>query len=148
MPYKDRYELANKDLEKQLKSHPKLIFKNFRNNILDNIVVGNMRIAIAEDYSKVPYFNYVKYYMYLISKAQNILFSFLGLFLTLLFLIRYRLLSLPLLMSCAIIFYIIMTSGISFWQGDRFHIVFYPLVLIVLSYILSEYKWFKKSKLL
>lgn len=148
LSYKERYELANMDLVKQLKSHPKLIFSNFVNNILGNIVVGNMRIAIAEDYSKVPYFNHIRYYLYLISKAQNILFSFLGLFLTLLFLIRYRLLSLPLLMSIAIICYIIITSGISFWQGDRFHLVFYPLLLIVLSYFLANYKWFNKSKLL
>lgn len=148
LPFKDRYELAKNDLKSQLLSNPKLILDNFVSNIFDNIIVGNIRISGADDYCDIPYFNYIRYYLYLISKAQNILFSILGIFLTLFLFIRFRLLSLSGFMSCIIICYILLTSGISFWEGDRFNIVFYPLLLIVLSYILTEYRWFNKNKLL
>lgn len=46
-------------------------------------------------------------------------------------------LHLVLLFCISIIAYSIITSGVSAYQGDRFHIVFYPLSLLVLTIILN-----------
>lgn len=146
LSFENRFTLASDDFRTQLKTHPEIIIKNLVSNICDNVNVGNIRISSATDFNDTQNFNYVRYYLYLISKAQNIVFSIFGLLVTLLALIRIKFLSLALFLSCSIICYIIITSGISFWEGDRFNIVFYPLVLISCSYLLKEIKWFKPAK--
>jgi hypothetical protein len=145
LPFKEQHGLAKKDMRFQLKSHPKLVLGNYIHNVYDNIVIGNTFIAKAKDLVGVPYYNYVRYYLYLIAKAQNILFSILGLFLSFFIVFRYKMMNLSLFMSSAIICYTILTSGISLGQGDRFHLVFYPLVLIVFSYFLTGYRWFNED---
>lgn len=51
-----------------------------------------------------------------------------------------------LLFLLGFIFYIFFTSGISTYQGDRFHVVFYPFSLVLLTFIYLKSKRFFRVK--
>jgi len=84
-----------------------------------------------------------------ISKWQNVLFSVLAFILTsiifivtLVRLFRRRLtldIYAGLLIAVQVVVFISL-GGLSFWQGDRFSIVFYPLILVMFAFILRLFQ--------
>ena len=71
------------------------------------------------------------------TKIQNCIFTCLGILMSIYFLIKKRSKLLIKIISFVIL-YVVAISAISSDQGDRFHIVIYPLILILTASFLSN----------
>ncbi len=126
LDWRTKSDIASADMSEQLKHNVGNVFKNYLANILENSTTGNGVIkAISKTQQGRLY--YVVFGLYLVSVAQEIFYIVLVLLMGVWVLVRWKsadLVDAFLLLCCA---YLIITSGISFWQGDRFFIVFFPL---------------------
>lgn len=129
------------DFKDQFTSNLNNVLIEYVKNIYGNTNIGSGTIPIYVNNSKSGL--KINIILWEISRYQNILFVFLSLF-SFVFILYYRKkVDVFILISSGTVLYIILISGISFWQGDRFHIVFYPLVIINILYLLS---WNSKTK--
>jgi hypothetical protein len=131
LPYPETKTVAGKDFAEQLKSNKVNLLKAYFLNILDNTKTPDDCITICRNIDGSGYFEPVKKAMIIISKYQNRLFTCIGCILAFYFFFRsfkkpdiYTLISFYILYTIAI-------SGISSQQGDRFHMVFFPFVIIL-----------------
>ncbi|MCA6421729.1 MAG: hypothetical protein IM568_02790 [Flavobacterium sp.] len=135
-------EIAGKDLIDQLKNNTLNLFKAYLFCIYSNTHKGNFIVSECKNEKNTSYFAAFHFLFKAVSKIQNILFTILGIFLSFKCIIKpkeeasfYTLLS-------SHILYLFLVSGISCFQCDRFHIVFFPLVILLLS---KEFITTKKS---
>ena len=75
-----------------------------------------------------------------ITEWQNKLTTLLGLLLAMNFIITFKKHNKIVFVFALYFSYIFFISGISSTQGDRFHIVFYPIVLLLLFHFFEKYK--------
>ena len=108
-------------------------YKMMKVNISSNLLSG----SVKESENKWLYFWTV---------FNNLFLSIIPFILYVIFLLNPMLrkklkreIHLTILFVLAIIAYTILTSGISAYQGDRFHIVFYPISLLLLSILISKF---------
>ncbi|SDB22436.1 hypothetical protein SAMN03097699_0173 [Flavobacteriaceae bacterium MAR_2010_188] len=139
---REKHELASQDLAKQLKLNKGLVIKHLFLNIIENGHRGNPHIAAVGYHSKSIFLRYIRHYLYLFSRLQNVTLSLTAVFLCLALVLTSLRRSLMMWMLCSIIFYVMFTSGISFWQGDRFHIVLYPLIIFGSARLAHQMGWF------
>ncbi len=130
-------KVASEDLRLQLKTNKLNLIKAYGINLVTNATKGSASVFGCENILKTSYFNYCLYLFKVISKLQNIIFTLLGLLLASYFLIQRRGEIYDKMISF-VIFYIIFVSAISSDQGDRFHIVVYPLILILFAKFISK----------
>jgi hypothetical protein len=126
-------EIAKKDLVDQLKNNTLNLFKAYLFCIYSNTHKGNFIVSECKNEKNTSYFAVFHFLFKAVSKIQNILFTISGIFLSFKCIIKpkeeapfYTLLS-------SLFLYIFFVSGISCFQCDRFHIVFFPLVILLLS---------------
>ncbi len=126
---------ANEDLKYQLKTNYKALIFTYVRNIISNSSAFSFFALHLDNVRHRPYFNFIKKASVIMTKIQNFFYSF-SLILTPFFLYYFRkkivnkrlfYLQLSLLFLA---FYIILISGISFAQGDRFNIVLVPIALL------------------
>lgn len=133
-------ETAQKDLMNQLQHNSANLLRAYGDNLYGNVVSGNIPLADCKNVAKTNYFPFWKSAFFGITQWQNRIFTLLGFGLALFFLFRgYR--KQPYFALIGVyIGYIIGTAGISCDQGDRFHLVVFPFVLILLARWLYDRK--------
>lgn len=135
--YEEANSIAQKDFINQLTNNTFNVFKAYIDDLHHNTTDGSSRLLTSENISKTSYFEFLKKVFFYISKFQNITLTFIGFFLSLYFISKgYRRAKFSFLVA-GFILYTIFISGVSCAQGDRFHIVTYPFVLILIAKIWS-----------
>ena len=140
--------LSKNDLKAQVSNNLDHIFIEYLHNLYENSSSGSTAVIAANKFkSKEQNLIKISYRLYELSKYQNIFFVLLSAVAFVLMLFYRKSINIAMLISFGCVSYIFLTSGISFWQGDRFHIVFYPLVILTILYLgsLNVYaqKWLK-----
>lgn len=138
--YNEQRKLVHEDLKNQLQNNSKNLIKAYAYNLLENTKTPSASINKCYNIENTNTFNFAKNTFIVISKWQNRILTSLGVVLAFLFLYKsekknpfYALISIYIL-------YIFFTSGISFGEGDRFHIVFFPAVILLLAKFINDGK--------
>jgi hypothetical protein len=138
LPLPEGKIVAAKDAVEQLKTNSTNLIKAYLLDIADNTKSPSDCISICRNIEGKSYFEFVKKSMLVISKYQNRFFTLIGFILALYYCLRsFKKQDIYTLMSLYIL-YIMATSGISSQQGDRFHIVFFPVVIILIGKMYAE----------
>jgi len=137
------------DLQDQLQNNLGNILREYLGNLKDNTKAGSYAIKVtrSEKIKKEQIRNvaWIADFLFRISSRQNSFLVFLFV-LSLILLLKYlRMDNIILLSLVIIIAYVILTSGVSFWQGDRFHFILYPLILIVFLHALRKIPFAQKT---
>ena len=104
----------------------------------ENTKTPNGSIETSKNLKNKDYYNTLKKWLSIISKYQNRFFTIVGFILALYYLFKsYKHEFLYSLISFYIL-YTITISGVSCSQGDRFHIVFFPFVIILFAKLYCE----------
>lgn len=131
--FKKANAVAQNDFLNQLKNNLPNLILAYIDDLHHNTTDGSSRILLSENVRKTNYFELVKTTFFYLSKIQNILLTLLGFGLSLLYFIKnYKKEKFSILVA-GFILYTILISGVSCAQGDRFHIIIYPFVLILVS---------------
>ena len=138
LPLPEGKIVAAKDAVEQLKTNSTNLIKAYLLDIFDNTKSPSDCISICRNIEGKGYFEFVKKSMLVVSKYQNRFFTLIGFILALYYCLRsFKKQDIYTLMSLYIL-YIMATSGISSQQGDRFHIVFFPVVIILIGKMYAE----------
>ena len=123
--YPVQRNIATKDLLNQIRNNKINLIKAYISNLSENTKTPNATISTLENLKSKSYYHSLKKCLIIISKYQNRFFTIIGFILALYYLFYsykhdyvYSLIGLYIL-------YIIVVSGVSCSQGDRFHIVFF-----------------------
>lgn len=131
-------EIANEDLKQQLQYNILNLFKAYISDVLDNATSGNICIEDCKNVKSRNHFQFWKTILFEISKWQNIIFSVFGFCLAIFYFFKsYRKEKLYSFISFFIM-YTILLSAISCGQGDRFHVITFPFVLLLLAKYMSD----------
>lgn len=137
LPMPEQKKLASEDFKKQLTTNTANFFKAYGIDLLDNTKSGTTALL---DCRNVEHRLFAGDVLFTVSKWQNRFLTVAGFALAVFFFFTgYRKEPLYFLMA-AYILYIILLSGVSCSQGDRFHIVTYPFVLILSAKFLTQRK--------
>jgi hypothetical protein len=109
-------------------------------NLWDNIISGSPYIQDCVNRNAVASFDQTKAIVFAVSKWQNRLFTSVGVLLALWTLVRFKQTGKTALMAAVVLLYIVMLSGVSCSQGDRFHLVIYPFSLLLAVRFLQDWK--------
>jgi hypothetical protein len=93
---------------------------------------------------KATYFENVKYFFYKISVFQNLFFTIIGFLLALYFMFKNKKTNVFFAFVGFMVFYIVLISGISSDQGDRFSLVVFPFCILLIAKFLQEVKLFSE----
>lgn len=138
--------IRKKHISQALKGDRKFLVYSMLYNIYENSRLGGNVIQVTENIKSKSYFEKVKSGVEKITAFQNKLFSFLMLIMlgiqAVYTMVRRK--SLPVNFTLIIVLnlitaYFFFTAGISFWQGDRFSIVWYPLFTISALYFIRQF---------
>lgn len=138
----EQKRIASADLKGQLKNNKINLAKAYILNFFGNSIKGNPSITDCRNETGTAYFNAFQFAFKVISKLQNNIFSILGIVMSFSFLWQWKRERFFVLLSIVIL-YVMAVSAISSDQGDRFHLVVYPLVLLQLGNV-----FFKRYDLL
>lgn len=137
LSYKEIHVLTQSDMKFQLEYHPFVVIKYWLLNIKQNTISGcNLLNFIKKEKNEKR----GNAFLYWLSLIQNTTMVLLSIILPIIYFIRTKRLHFFWIVTTIVIWYIILTSGISYYQGDRFHIVFYPIVIIQLGYFFFKRK--------
>lgn len=121
----------------QLKENPQNLIKAYFINISENAIGGSSAIDVCQNKKDRLFFEPIQFALKAFAKLQNIFFSIAGIALSVWVLFRRRE-HLPASASAIAILLTLMQSGISSSQGDRFTVVLYPLVLVLVSIFIAK----------
>ena len=133
-------EEAKRDLLDQLKTNKVNLLYAYCSDVYDNTISGSFPLTETVNYKKTSYFNFCSRLFFLISKWQNITFTSIGLLLASIYFFRSYKNETYFSLIATYVVYIVGTSGISCSQGDRFHLVVFPFVLILIAKFYSDRK--------
>ncbi len=145
--YKQQRIVAKRDLVEQLKDNKINLVGAYISNVAENTKTESGAIAICQNLKSNIGFDIAKRWLLGVSKYQNQFFSIVGFILALFYFFRSKNDILYGFISCYIL-YIIGISGVSCGQGDRFHLVFFPFVIILIAKFVDEWMlpWVKLKK--
>jgi hypothetical protein len=126
-------EAADLDLKNQLVNNKMNLFKAYFTNLYLNSTKGNSIVHASENQDKTLYFPLFHILFIAISKLQNIVFTLIGLSLAVYCLVKRKQQDTFHVMISTVILYVFLISGISSSEGDRFHLAFFPLLLILMA---------------
>jgi hypothetical protein len=132
-PTEELVQEVKADMKSGLSNNISVVIKMAFRNICENLTAQSSPITSL---IKLEGISTLRILLLKASGYQNLLLSLGGLLAALILLLRTRRFSL--LIILILIGYTVGTSGVSFWQGDRFHIVFYPLSILVILLLFSE----------
>lgn len=133
-------KVASEDLKQQLQYNKLNLAKAYVLDVIENTKTGNTCIEDCRNVEHTPYFSFWNKLLMTVSKWQNRCFTVLALFLSLYYVIKQHKRDEFGFLIAGYIGYIIATSGISCGQGDRFHLVTFPFVILLLVRFLSQQK--------
>lgn len=135
--FPDQKTIASADFIHQLKSHSGSFFKAYLDNLIENSTTGSLRLRKYQNIKAEVYFTEIKTLVINISKYTNAILSIVGFLLSLLFLIQWKRYTSDLIFAAFFIAYIILLSGISCSEGDRFSIVTFPFVIVLIAKLIG-----------
>ena len=138
-------KVAFEDMKNQMTNNTLNLVKAYIINLSYNTYRGSGYFYEFKNVNKTSYFELAKTVFRGISKLQNIFYTLIGIVLSVYFLTRKIKEMNFIKMVSLFVLYVFLISGISSDQGDRFHIVFYPFVMLLLVAYFLE-KGFLKSK--
>lgn len=124
-------KLAKEDFEFQLINNYKNLIKAYFSNLYINSSKGSASVHGCKNLSNNSYFRFFNILFKAISKIQNIIFTIIGIILSTYSIIKFNKINKSILFSSFILLFIIGISAISTDQGDRFHLVLFPIVIIL-----------------
>ena len=142
--FTDQKRVAKEDAILQIKTNFPNVVKAYFDNLLENTKSGNACVFDLENKKGSSDFTFWKTVAFNLSKWQNRLFTVLGVLVSLYFVRKiFATKSLYALMALFVLYTIIL-SGISCGQGDRFHVITFPIVFLLLAKALIETDRFKR----
>jgi hypothetical protein len=137
-PFKEQSELCKTDLKTQMMENTQYVFTNWILNISENSTSGSNVLKLIERRTENEKKDRMIAYLLKLSAWQNSFFIILYLAaLAILIWNRFNG-SYVLLILSIVVAYVILTSGLSFWQGDRFHIILYQLILLLFMFSMKD----------
>ncbi len=134
--FKEIQEVCSSDLKNAINLHKSLVAKEYAKNLIENSYGGSFAIsALSNNEVTGGIRQSITTLLFNVSRLQNVLF--IALFVISLCMMIGKRFNLSLVLLALIIGYTILTSGISFWQGDRFHFILYPSIILLLTAQLS-----------
>ena len=143
LDFTNQKKIALEDFKNQIKTNFPNLVKAYFSDVAENSKSGNSYIEDLKNYENKHYFSFWKSFVFDISKWQNRLFTLLGLVLSVFFLFKGFKKEKVYFFVAFFVTYIIILSGISCGQGDRFHLVTFPFAILLLAKFLSEKKRLK-----
>ncbi len=136
----EQRKIANDDMKAQIKDNTFNLLKAYLFCMYSNSSKGSFIVSECKNEAGTFYFDAFQFLFKAISKIQNIVLTIVGVLLSLYSLtINRKNQTVFNRMISVIILYIFFISAISCFQCDRFHIVFYPLVIMLLAtYVLKS----------
>lgn len=131
-------EIAASDLKHQLQFNTLNLAKAYFSDVIENLKTGNTCIEDCKNTNGNRYFDFWNQLFYSISKWQNRIFTLLGFCLALYYLFKSYKKEIIFSFISFFILYIFILSGISCGQGDRFHVITFPFVVVLLAKFLSK----------
>lgn len=129
---------AAEDFTDQLKSNPVNLLKAYVINLQTNISDGSAAVHGCTNVDNTGYFEILHWLFKAMAKLQNILLTFAGLITSGYALLKWRKTQLLFKVIAMVVFYVFLISAISSNQGDRFHLVLYPMVWLLSAGFLSK----------
>ena len=129
---------AFKDFKTQVIGNKWNLCKAYCIDIYTNSFKGCQAIYEYKNNNKTSYFEASKFFFRAVSLLQNALFTIIGINLAVYFLLQRKKRNDVIVIASFIILYIFLISGISSEQGDRFHLVFYPEIIVLAAYFLKD----------
>ncbi|MEM0542791.1 hypothetical protein WFZ85_09180 [Flavobacterium sp. j3] len=142
LDFTDQKKVALEDFKNQIKTNFPNLVKAYFSDVAENSKSGNSCIEDLKNYNNKVDFSFWKAFVFDITKWQNRLFTLLGIVLSGFFLFKGFKNEKAYFLVAFFITYIIVLSGISCGQGDRFHLVTFPFVILLLALFLSKSKKF------
>tara|TARA_R110000823_G_scaffold95500_15_gene208522 strand:+ start:359 stop:1555 length:1197 start_codon:yes stop_codon:yes gene_type:complete len=129
----EKKEVAIEDLKQQIKSNKVNLVKAYFSNLYVNSSKGSASVFGCDNIINTSYFAAFQFIFKAISKTQNIFFTLSGVIVSIIILRRNEQEEKTLKIVSLAILYLFFISGVSSDQGDRLHIVFFPLVIILMA---------------
>lgn len=129
---------ASEDFTDQLKNNRANLCKAYLTNLWINASKGSASVYGCENKANTGYFDFFHWLFKAAAKLQNLLFTLLGLLLSAFVLLRWKQHEALLRLIAIVVLYVVSISAISSDQGDRFHIVVYPLILLMCSFFIRK----------
>jgi hypothetical protein len=124
-------KVAEKDFSYQLKNNTLNLFKAYLFCIYSNSSKGNYIVSECKNKNETRYFDFFRFAFKSISKMQTIGFTIVGVLLSFYFLVTYKKQRAFFVLISILLLYIFFISAISCYECDRFHIAFYPIVILL-----------------
>lgn len=138
---KAQKKAAGLDLKMQLRYHPESVAKAYALDLFDNATDGSRTVLAYTDGNGSLRFPLAQHILYAITEWQNRILTLAALVLSVFFLVRRRN-DIQIFSLSATALYLILLSGISNGEGDRFHTSVFPVSLMLLGIFLSEIRLF------
>lgn len=143
--FTDQKKVATEDLKDQVKNNFPNLIKAYFDDVLDNSITGNVCIENLINHENKDNFSFWKSLVFEVTKWQNRIFTLLAILLSAYFLFKYYKKERLYFFIAFFITYIIVLSGVSCGQGDRFHLVTFPFVILLLAKFLTDVNGIKPS---
>lgn len=138
MESKDQKRVASADLKQQLQFNSGNLAKAYFSDVIENSVTGNICIEDCKNSKNRINFDFWKELMFSISQWQNRIWTPIGFLLAVFYFFKSYKKEVWFSMIAFFILYTMILSGISCGQGDRFHVITFPFVLILLAKFIKE----------
>ena len=142
--FTDQKRVAKEDAILQIKTNFPNVVKAYFDNLLENTKSGNACVFDLENKRGSSNFTFWKTVAFNLSKWQNRLFTVLGVLVSLYFVRKLFTPKSVYALMALFVLYTIILSGISCGQGDRFHVITFPIVFLLLAKALVETDRFKR----
>ena len=131
-------KIAFEDFKQQLQFNTLNLVKAYFSNCIDNASSGNVCVEDCKNVKNSTNFQFWKDLIFNLSEWQNRLFTFVGFCFAFFYLFKSYKKEIIFSFISFFILYIMVLSGISCGQGDRFHVITFPFVLLLLAKFRSE----------
>jgi len=138
---------VKRDLLFQLKTNSGNLLWAYCSDVYDNTISGSFPLSENKNLKNKSNFNFWKDFFFTITQWQNRIFTILGLLLAVYYFFTNYKKKVYFSLISFYILYIIGTSGISCAQGDRFHLVIFPFVLVLCAKLYVSKVESQKSKI-
>lgn len=146
--FTDQKRVAKEDAIRQIKTNFPNVVKAYFDNLLENTKSGNACVFDLENKKGSSDFTFWKTVAFNLSKWQNRLFTIIGILVSLYFVRKLFTPKSVYALMALFVLYTIILSGISCGQGDRFHVITFPIVFLLLAKALIEIDRFKRFSVL
>ncbi len=145
LPVEGQKKAAEADLKLQVRENFPNIVKAVVSDIAQNTSHGTYAVKDCKNEKGTSYFSFFQKALFEISKYQNRIMTIAGFLLSLYFLWYFRENEVTVSVTSFIVVYVVVLSGVSCGQGDRFHIILFPMMLMLAALFLLKKKWLKPS---